>query len=60
MASEIYVDQVLQPLAVLFYEECLREIGEMIYIDDGAVYYTSKYTKKFCAELGLLCMIWPM
>ena len=29
MTSEIYVDQVLHPLAVPFYEECLREIGEM-------------------------------
>lgn len=42
MTSEIYVDQVLQPIAVPFYEECLREIGEMIYMDDGAAYHTSK------------------
>ena len=41
-----YVDQVLRPLAVPFYEECLREIGEMIYMDDGAAYHTFKYTKK--------------
>ena len=59
MTSEIYVDQVLRPLAVPFCEECLKEIGEMIYMDDGAGYHTSKYTKKFCAEVGLLRMIWP-
>ena len=28
-------------------------------MDDGAAYHTSKYTKKFCAEVGLLRMIWP-
>lgn len=59
MTSEIYVDQVLRPLAIPFYEECLREIGEMIYMDDGTSYHTSKYTKKSCAEVGLLRMIWP-
>ena len=31
----------------------------MRYMDDGAAYHTSKYTKKFCAEVGLLRMIWP-
>ncbi len=56
---EIYIDQVLQPLAVRFYEDYLREIEEMIYIDDGAAYHTSKYTKKFCVKVGLLHMIWP-
>ncbi len=59
MTLEIYVDQVLRLLAVLFYEECLGEIGEMIYIDDSAAYYISKLTKKFCTEVELLYMIWP-
>ena len=60
MISKIYIDQVLQTLAVPFYEECLRKIREMIYIDDSARYHISKYTKKFCTEVGLLRMIWPM
>ncbi len=59
MTLEIYVDQVLRPLVILFYEECLREIGEIIYMDNGAAYYTSKYIKKFYTKVGLLCMIWP-
>ena len=59
MTSKIYSDQALRLLAVPFYEECLKEIEEMIYIDDDARYYTSKYTKKFCAEVGLLRIIWP-
>lgn len=59
ITSEIYIDQVLRLLGVPFYEECLREIGKILYMDDDAAYYTSKYTKKFCAEVGLLRMIWP-
>ena len=59
MTSKIYVDQALRPLAVHFYEECLKGIEEMIYMDDGAGYHTSKNIKKFCAEVGLLRMIWP-
>ena len=59
MISEIYIDQVLQPLAVSFFKECLKEIGKMIYIDDGTRYHMSKYTKKFYAEMVFLYMIWP-
>ena len=59
MTSEIYNDQVFQPLAVSFSKECLKEIGKMIYIDDGTRYHMSKYTKKFYAKVVLLHMIWP-
>ena len=59
MTLEIYVNQVLQLLAVLFYEEYLKEIGEMIYINDNAGYHTFKDTKKFCTKVTLLCIIWP-
>lgn len=31
----------------------------MIWMDDGAAYHTSKFTTKFCREVGLLRMIWP-
>ena len=57
MTSKIYINQALQPLAVLFYKECLKESEEMIYIDDGTGYHISKYTKNFYAEVGLLYMI---
>ena len=57
MTLKIYINQALQPLAVLFYKECLKESEEMIYIDDGAGYHISKYTKNFYAEVGLLYMI---
>ncbi len=58
MTLEIYVDQVFRSLAAPFYEEYLGEIGKMIYIDDSTVYHTSKFTKKFYAEVELLYMIW--
>ncbi len=58
MTSKIYVDQVFRPLAVDFYEECLGEIGKMMYRDDSATYHTSQLIKKFCAEVGLLRIIW--
>lgn len=57
---EILVDQILQPLAVFFYEECWKEIREMIYIDNSVVYHTFKFIKKFYAEVGFLHMIWPV
>ena len=47
MTLKIYTDQALRLLAVPVYEECLKEIEEIIHIDNGAKYYTSKYTKKF-------------
>ena len=33
--------------------------GNDIYMDDGAAYHTSKYTRNICAKVGLLRMIWP-
>lgn len=30
----------------------------MVYINNGIAYHMSKYTKKFCVEIGLLYMIW--
>ncbi len=57
MTLEKYVDQVLRILAVLFYKKCLGKIEEMIYMDDGTAYYTSKLTKEFYVEVGLLYMI---
>lgn len=59
MTSEIYVNQVLEPLGLPFFEEMIEERGYMIWMDDGAAYHTSKFTNKFCREASLLRMIWP-
>ncbi len=59
MTSEIYVNQILQPLGLPFFEETMEENWFMIWMDDGATYHTSKFTTKFCREVGLLRMKWP-
>lgn len=59
MISQIYVDQVLKPLGLPFYEQLIDERGFMIWMDDGAAYHTSKFTRKFCRDAGFLRMKWP-
>lgn len=59
IASEIYVNQVLKPLGLPFFEETIEKREFMIWIDDGAAYHTSKFATKFCREVGLLRMNWP-
>ena len=58
MTSEIYVNNVLKPLRFLFFEAMIEKRENMIWMDDGATYHTSKLTIKFCQEVGLLCMKW--
>ncbi len=38
MNSEIYINQVLRELGLPFYERCMRERGDVIWMDDGAGY----------------------
>lgn len=59
MTSEIYVKQVLKPLGLPFFKAMAEERGDMIWMDDGAKYHTSKFTSNFCRKAGLLRMIWP-
>lgn len=58
ITSEIYIDQVVWWLTVLFYEEYLRMIKEIIYINDNTAYHIFKLIKKFYIEVRLLHMIW--
>ncbi len=53
MTPEIYVNQVLKPLDLLFFEEMIEERQFIIWMDDGAVYHTSKFTTKLYREVGL-------
>ena len=59
MTSEIYLNQVLKPLGLPFFDAMIEERGSMIWMDNGAAYHTSKLTTKFCRDVGLLCMKWP-
>lgn len=47
MTSEIYVEQVLRPLGLPFFKAMAEERGDMIWMDDGAKYHTSKFTIDF-------------
>lgn len=58
MILEIYVDQVFWLLTILFYKKWLRTIKKTIYMDNSTMYYMSKYTKKFCAKMRFLYIIW--
>lgn len=55
---EIYVNQVFQLLALSFYKQYIRRIGDMIYMDNSAIYHMLKYTKKYCYEVEFLYIIW--
>ena len=59
MNSETYINQVLKELGLPFFERCMRERGDMIWMDDGMGYHTSKMTTKWCQKFGLLHMDWP-
>lgn len=53
MSTQSHVDQVLKQLNLPFYNELLEERGSLIWKHDGAPYDTSKFTTKFCREVGL-------
>ena len=59
MNSEIYINQVLKELGLPLFKRCVDEIGDMIWMDDGARYDISKMTTKWCQKFGHLRMLWP-
>ena len=59
MNSDIYIDEVLRPLGLSFYEACLTRRGLTIWMDDGASYHTSKKVIDWGRRNGLLRMDWP-
>ncbi len=59
MNSDIYINQALEQLGLLFYKQCVWEKGPMIWMDDGADYHTSKATTAYRRRVGLICMDWP-
>ncbi len=59
MNLDIYINQVLEKLGLLFYKQYIRKKGLMIWIDDGAGYHTSKTTAEYLCRVKLICMDWP-
>ncbi len=59
MNSDIYINLVLDELELLFYKQCFRKKGPMIWMDDDAGHYTSKTTDAYHPRVELICMDWP-
>ncbi len=59
MNSDIYINQVLEELGLLFYKQYIRKKGPIIWIDDGAGHYTSKISGAYCPRVGLIHLDWP-
>ena len=59
MNSDIYIEEILQPLGLPFFQQCVVESGLTIWMDDGARYHTSKRVFAWEKEHGLNRMKWP-
>ncbi len=57
--SDIYINQVLKEPRLPFYKQRIQEKSSIIWIDDGANYYTSKTTIEYCCDVGLIRIDWP-
>ena len=58
MNLDIFINKVLEGLKLPFYNQCIMKKGSIIWIDDGACYYTSKMTTVYCCYIRLICMDW--
>lgn len=59
MNSEIYINEVLEPIGLPFFKKCYAEDSGMIWMDDGAAYHTSKKVLGWGESNGLNRMDWP-
>lgn len=57
--SEIYVNQILKELSLLFYNCYIKERSPIIWIDNTAGYYILKAITKFYCKIGFLHNDWP-
>lgn len=59
MNSDIYINEILEPIGLPFFKRCLAKNKNMIWMDDGAAYHTSKRVKEWGRLNGLNRMDWP-
>ena len=59
MNSDVYINQVLKDLGLLFFEKCIQKKEHMIWMDNGAGYHISKTTTKWKQQMDLICINWP-
>ena len=57
MNFDIYINEMLRPLGLPFYEKCMHTRGRVNWMDDGALYHISKLVEKFRDEVGLNALI---
>lgn len=53
MNPEIYINQILKKIGLPFLKRCIEVRGDMIWMDNGIGYHTSKMTTKWCHKFGL-------
>ena len=59
MNSEIYINQSSKELELTIFKHFNEKRQDMIWMDNGVRYYTSKMTTKKYQKFGLLQMLWP-
>ena len=59
MNSDIYINEILEPLGLPFFKQCFASNKTMIWMDDGAAYHTSKKVQEWSRLHGLKRMDWP-
>lgn len=60
MNSDIYINQVLKKLGLLFYNKFIEEKSFMIWINNDAGYHTSKITIPYYLYIRIIFMDWPV
>ncbi len=59
MNSKIYINQVPKEVRLLFFKHCMEKKKDLIWIDNGARYYTAKMKIRWCQKFGLLRRLRP-
>jgi DDE superfamily endonuclease len=59
MDSKRYIQDVLYPKAVPFYDQLVEEYGDALWQQDGARYHTSRLTTAYLDALKIQVMKWP-
>jgi DDE superfamily endonuclease/Transposase len=59
MNSRRYIQEILYPSAVPFYDQLLGEYGDALWQHDGAKYHTSQLTTAYLKGVQMQVMKWP-
>ena len=59
MNSQRYIQDILYPNAVPFYDQLMMEYGDALWQQDGARYHTLKLTTVYLDAVRIQVMKWP-